>query len=209
MDDFLFRHHENSKQITPRIRELQSTHQRPVVVAIDGGSGSGKSTLAAILAEKLRAALIPMDDFYAAHIPDQDWDNFTVKERFIKSFDWERLRETAIKPLRTCQPARWYAFDFVSGLRPDGTYGMQSQPKTLEPADVILIDGNFSAGPPLADLVDFSILVDMPVEQRHARTAAREDPDFLARWHQLWDPVEDFYYNHLQPKGTYDLVVSG
>ena len=150
-----------------------------------------------------------MDDFYAADIPDQHWDTYSVEERFQRSFDWGRLREEAIKPLLAGQTARWYAFDFVSGLRADGTYGMQTEPKILQPANVILIDGAFSASPPLADLVNFTILVDVPVAERHARTAAREAPAFLARWHLLWDPVEDYYHNHLKPKNTFDLIVSG
>ena len=85
---------------------------------------------------------------------------------------------------------------------------MQTVPKILEPADVILIDGAFSASPPLADLVDFTILVDVPVAQRHARTAARENPAFLVRWHLLWDPIEDYYHNKLRPPDTYDVVIS-
>lgn len=196
-------------EVISKIKQLASRHAGPFVIAINGGSGSGKSTLASILAAQLNAALIPMDDFYAAHIPDHHWDNFPIEEYFLKSFDWERLREQAIKPLRAGQPAQWYAFDFVSGLRLDGTYSMQREPKILAPANVILIDGNFSAGPPLADLVDFSILVDVAVAERHARTAAREDPAFLARWHQLWDPVEDYYYNQLNPRDYFDLTVSG
>jgi uridine kinase len=158
---------------------------------------------------QLNAALIPMDDFYAADIPDHHWDAFSVEGRFQQSFDWNRLRQDVLEPLLAGQPARWYAFDFVSGLRADGTYGMETIPKTLKPANVILIDGNFSAAPMLSDLVDFTILVDVPVEERHARTTAREDPKFLARWHQLWDPVEDYYRNQLRSRDTYDMVVFG
>jgi uridine kinase len=196
-------------QVASKIRQSARRHQHPFVVAIDGGSGAGKSTLALILAEDLEAALIPMDDFYAADIPDHHWDGFSVEERFRRSFDWERIRDDVLKPLRAGKPATWHAFDFISGLRPDGTYAMQTEPKILEPANVILIDGAFSASPALADLVDYTILVELPVEQRHAHTAAREDPLFLQRWHLLWDPVEDYYHNHLRPSETYDLVVSG
>jgi para-aminobenzoate synthetase len=198
-----------SQKISQEITDLHSIHQRPIVVAIDGGSGSGKSTLAKILAEHLQATLIPMDDFYAADIPDHHWDNFSIEERFQRSFDWDRLRQDVIQPLREGQPAHWYAFDFVSGLRADGTYGVQTKPKHLDSNAFILIDGQFSASPQLSDLVDYTILVDVPVKERHTRTAAREDPTFLARWHQLWDPVEEYYHNQLRPRETYDLVLIG
>ena len=194
-------------EVLSKIKTLNSGRQRPIVIALDGGSGAGKSVLALQIADEVPTALVPVDDFFAANIPDDRWDTFTVQERLARVFNWQRLRECVIEPLLAGQPARWYAFDFVSGLRPDGTYGMQDEPIELAPADVIVLDGAYSAGPELADLVDVAVLVDVPVEVRHARTAAREDADFLARWHALWDPVEDYYFTQVRPKDSFDLVV--
>ena len=191
------------------IQRLLASHQGPVVVALDGGSGAGKSTLASLIASKVETAVIPIDDFFSAHIPENQWDVFSIEERLQHVFDWQRLRESAIRPLLAGKPARWYAFDFESGLRPDGTYGMQTDPAELEPADVILLDGAYSAGPELGDLVDLAVLVDVPIEERHARQAAREDEDFLEHWHQLWDPVEALYFTCVRPKASFDLIVSG
>jgi para-aminobenzoate synthetase len=181
----------------------------PLVVALDGGSGAGKSTLAACVAERVDAAWIPVDDFYRTDIPDHHWDEIPVEARLDLIFDWRRLREDVIKPLLAGKPARWYAFDFVSGMRPDGTYGMQSEPTERAPADVILLDGAYTAGPHLADLVDLAVLVDAPVAVRHARQAAREDADFLRRWHALWDPFEAYYFTKVRPRASFDLVVKG
>lgn len=189
------------------IRRLMAIRHRSIVVALDGGSGAGKSVLASCIAEEVQTALIPVDDFFAANIPDHQWDAFTVQERLARVFDWQRLRECAVEPLLASRPARWYAFDFVSGLRPNGTYAMQTEPIERAPADVILLDGAYSAGPELADVVDMAVLVDVPVEVRHARTAAREDADFLARWRVLWDPVEAYYFTRVRPKASFDLVV--
>ena len=122
-------------------------------------------------------------------------------------FDWRRLRESVIEPLLAGSPARWYAFDFESGLRPDGTYGTQTDPIERKPADVILLEGAYTACPELADLVDLTILVDVPIEERHARLEAREDKDFLEEWHRRWDPVESHYYTQVRPRSSFDLVV--
>jgi uridine kinase len=181
----------------------------PLVVALDGGSGAGKSTLAACVARRVDAAWIPVDDFYRADIPDHRWDDIPVDARLDLIFDWRRLRENVIQPLLEGKPARWYAFDFVSGRRPDGTYGMQTEPTERAPADVILLDGAYTAGPPLADVVDLTVLVDVPVAVRHARQAAREDADFLHRWHTLWDPFEAYYFGEVRPRASFDLVVKG
>lgn len=191
------------------IRRLLASHPGPIVVALDGGSGAGKSTLASLIASRAETAVITVDGFFSAHIPENQWDVFSIEERLQHVFDWQRLRECAIEPLLAGKPARWYAFDFESGLRPDGTYGMQTDPVELAPADVILLDGAYSAAPQLGDLVDLAILVDVSIEERHARQAAREDESFLERWHQLWDPVEEVYFACVRPKGSFDLVVSG
>jgi para-aminobenzoate synthetase len=84
---------------------------------------------------------------------------------------------------------------------------MQEEAKVRAPATVIILEGAYSTSPPLADLVDLAVLVDAPVEVRHARQAAREDPEFLAKWHRVWDALEDYYFNRLRPRSSFDLVV--
>ena len=195
------------QQIVERLQNLWSRKQRPIVIALDGGSGAGKSTLTSIIKDELDTALIPLDDFFSADIPDSKWDKFTVEEKLKYVFDWSRLRNHAILPLMKGQPAKWHAFDFQSGLRADGTYGMEKEPKKLKPANVILIEGAYSASPALADLIDLSILVDLPVKERYIRLEAREDHDFLEKWHQRWDEAETYYFNQVRPKSSFDVVV--
>lgn len=194
-------------RVVARIQRLLSHRQAPVVVALDGGSGAGKSTLTSLIQEELETALIPLDDFFSADISDSQWDDFTVEEKLERVFDWDRVRDHAIEPLLDGRPAQWHAFDFESGLRTDGTYGMQTNAIEQQPADVILIEGAYCAGPELADLVDLTILVDMPVERRRARLEAREDGEFLETWRRRWDPVERHYFNDVRPRGSFDLVV--
>lgn len=178
-----------------------------IVVALDGGSGAGKSTLASLIENELDTALIPLDDFFSAHIPDNQWDQFTVEEKLKNVFDWKRLRDYAIEPLLKGRSAKWHAFDFESGKRPDGTYGMQTDISERKPANVVLIEGAYSASPELADLMDLAILIDVPVEERHARLEAREDKDFLEKWHKRWDEVETYYFTQVRPKSSFDLIV--
>jgi uridine kinase/predicted kinase len=195
------------QRVVAEIRRRLSDQQAPVVVALDGGSGAGKSTLASLIEDELEAALIPLDDFFSAAVPQNRWDEFTVDEKLERVFDWDRVRDQAIEPLLQGKPARWHAFDFEAGLRPDGTYGMQAEVTKREPADVVVIEGAYSAGPALADLVDLAILVDVPVEERHARLRSREDREFLETWHRRWDPLERYYFNDVRPQRSFDLVV--
>jgi para-aminobenzoate synthetase len=196
-----------ARKIAAQIRDLLARKGPPVVVALDGGSGAGKSTIAAMIAKGTDAALIPLDDFFSADIPDSQWDEFTIEEKLEYVFGWERLRQQVIEPLLQGRPARWHSFDFQSGLRADGTYGMETEPRERMPARVILIEGAYSSSPKLADLVDVAILVDVPIEERHARLAAREDPDFLKTWHRRWDEVEAYYFEKMRPKSSFAIVV--
>jgi uridine kinase len=85
---------------------------------------------------------------------------------------------------------------------------MRIEPETRDPAAVLLLDGAYSASPQLADLVDLSVLVDVPPSIRHARLAGREDPAFLAQWHARWDAVEAYYFTVLRPHTSFDLIVT-
>jgi len=201
------------RRIAAALQHWRAASVGPICVALDGASGTGKSTLAnavagRCIARELDLALIPLDDFFAADIPDSAWDTFTVAERLNRVFDWQRVRQDVLLPLRAGKPARWHAFDFVSGLQPDGTYRLQTQPIERAPAAIILLEGAYSAHPALASLLDYTILIEAPAELRRQRLAAREEPEFLRRWHQRWDPVEDLYFTHVRPPATFDLVVT-
>jgi pantothenate kinase-related protein Tda10 len=52
---------------------IRAAQRAPLLVAFDGGSGAGKTTLSGRVAATLQAALVPSDDFYAAHITDAEW----------------------------------------------------------------------------------------------------------------------------------------
>ncbi|HKB81041.1 MAG TPA: hypothetical protein VKH35_15140, partial [Thermoanaerobaculia bacterium] len=175
----------------------------------DGRSGAGKSTVAAALADLLQATVIPTDDFYAAEIPDDGWEARAAAARARDAIDWRRMRRSALDPLLAGQPAVWHPFDFAAGPRRDGTYRMSPQTVRREPAPVVILDGAYSARPELDDVIDVSVLIDIPTDMRLARLAAREEPEFLAAWHERWDAAEDYYFAQVRPRSAFDLVVTG
>ena len=177
-------------------------------MSLDGRSGSGKSTLASLVGEKTDTVLLPVDDFYSAHISDAEWDLVTVEERWSKIFNWSRLRSEAVLPLLGGRPACWHPIDFESGPDSQGKYKMKTETTGAEPASVILLDGVYSSGPQMADLVELSILVEAPDEQRRSRLARREEPGFLAQWHARWDAVEEFYFSSVRPSESFDIIVT-
>ena len=179
----------------------------PIVVALDGKSGAGKSTLASLIAGDVHAAVIQVDDFFAANIPNAAWDGMPIEQRATDVFDWQRLRSEALEPLITGRAVRWYPFDF-DAKHADGTYGMKSTYVEIEPAPVILLDGAYSSGPQLVDLVNVTVLVEASYIERHTRLAKRETSSFLQRWHAKWDAVEEYYFTSVRPRGSFDLIVT-
>jgi len=184
------------------------THRPPILVALDGGSGAGKSSLSVMLWHQLDAVVVQLDDFFAANIPDWEWDTFSIPERARLVFDWHRLRKEALEPLRASAIARWHPFDFTAGLRPDGTCALSPQTIEKQPAPVIILEGAYSASPEIADLVDLAVLIDVPVHERHKRIDGREaDKEFVRRWHARWDAVEAHYFVDIRPRSSFDIVI--
>jgi uridine kinase len=190
------------------IERLRTKLRRPVVVAVDGGSGAGKTTIAEKLRRLTKIVLVPLDDFYQTVITESEWHYKTVEQRLNGVFDWSRVRSEALEPLRAGRPGRWHAFDFTRGLSKEGTYGLKNEVTELAPAPTILVEGSYSASPPLRDLIDFAVLVDVQNKTRHLRTAARGgDTEFLAKWHAIWDAVERHYFQLVCPPESFDLVI--
>lgn len=189
-------------------RRLLKAKGRPLLIAIDGGSGSGKSVLAALIAAQTDAALVPGDDFFAANVTDAEWARRTPAEKAREAIDWRRLRTEALEPLLAGMRAAWHPFDFAAGPQPDGTYGMRARAEARAPAPVVVLDGTYSARPELSDLIDLSVLVDVPAEVRHRRLSEREEAAFLGAWHARWDAAEAWYFSEVRPRSSFDLVVT-
>ena len=191
------------------VERLRTKVQRPIVVALDGGSGAGKTTIAQRLIRLTEVASVPLDDFYQTVIPESDWPHKTLEQRLNGVFDWSRVRSEALEPLRAERPGRWHAFDFMRGLGKAGTYSLKKEVTEVAPAPTILVEGAYSASPPLRDLIDVAVLVDVDNKTRHLRTAVRErdGTEFLAKWHAMWDEVERHYFQHVCPPESFDLVI--
>ena len=195
-------------KVVNAIKRAAEVGNSPLVVSVDGRSGAGKTTFASLVANATCATVVPVDDFYAVAIPDAAWNRMTPKERWANVFCWQSLRSDAIEPMLSGKPGRWYSLDFAAGPRNDGTYGKETNPTVLPSAPIIILDGVYSAGPQLADLVNLAILVEAPEQQRRARLVRREEATFLAQWHARWDAVEDFYFSQIRPRNSFDLIVS-
>src|SRR5947199_4175797 len=93
-------------------------------------------------------------------VPESEWPHKTVEQRLNGVFDWSRVRSEALEPLRAGRRGRWHAFDFTRGLCTAGTYSLKKEVTEVAAAPTIVLEGAYSASPPLRDLIDFAVLVD-------------------------------------------------
>jgi molybdopterin-guanine dinucleotide biosynthesis protein A/uridine kinase len=179
--------------------ERRADAGRPVVIAIDGPSCSGKSILATAVALRSGATVVEGDDFYRHTLP-----RLTATQRAAMSdaavvdavIDWERLRDEALLPLRAGESAVYQPYDW------DADDGRLAPPKTIQPADLIIVDGVYAARPEFADLVDAAVYVGIDPQTRARRYAEREnDPD----WVPFWERGEAHYFAAVRPPSSFDL----
>lgn len=179
-----------------RISERVEFGRKPLLVGLDGRSGVGKSTQARVLADKLDAAVIEGDDFYAGGI---ELRTDCPASRAAACIDWTRQR-SVIEALSAGRPAYWRAFDWDAF---DGR--LRDEPTKLEPRPVVILEGVYAARPELADLFDLRVAVVVPDDMRLARLAAREGT--IGPWERQWHEAEEFYFREIMPTEMFDIVL--
>jgi uridine kinase len=164
------------------------------IVAVDGHGAAGKSTIAEAVATATGAALVHTDDFF--QVPRAP---LAGRPALADYYDSRRLRAQALEPLRARLGASFRRFDWERGSGLDGTV-------TVEPSHLILVEGVYSASPELRDLVDRSVFVDTPEQERLRRLRGRVKPE---EWDDQWLLAERAYFGVTRPPSSFDLIVSG
>ena len=189
--------HTALNQLSSVIKNLAAQKSGLFLVAIDGRSGSGKSTLANRLCDELDALIIEGDDFFAGGVEVLDSSASQLANICI---DWrsqrDALRELHARGTVSYLPFNWDAFD--------GTKSSVS--KQVRSKAVVILEGVYSARPELRDLIDFSVLIDLPEELRMYRLIARERE--IGPWERQWHSAEDWYFQNQSRREDFDAVLN-
>lgn len=185
-----------ARSLAERIRKAADGNAKPFLLAIDGRSGAGKSTLAKILSLELQATLIKGDDFFAGGVELRSDPPQVLADICI---DW-RTQAKILQTLIANRNATYHPFDWEAF---DGR--LSTQPVTLTPERLLILEGVYSARPELTDLLDFRVLLHMPDDERMRRLRAREGQ--ITDWEQQWHKAEDWYFANLALPNMFDLVI--
>jgi len=173
---------------------------RRLFAGIDGAGGAGKSTLADGVRDAMRgnASIIRCDDFYRP-LNKAKYASLTPEEAYQNYFDWRRLRDDALIPLRGGIPARYRRYDW--------SLDQLAEWIELEPREIVIVEGVYSTRPELRAVFDVAIFVETPRDERMRRMRARGRDS--ASWIERWMAAEEWYLEHIDPASTADLVIAG
>jgi uridine kinase len=168
-----------------------------VLVGIDGRGGSGKTTLAV----SLGGVVVHGDDFYRP-MPTAERLRLDAEGGYHRYFDWQRLRDQVLLPLRDGRPARYQRYDWPTGE-------VDPECHEVAPTGVVVVEGCYSVRPELAGFYDVTVHVDTPREVCLARVQARGDDHGPWDWNVRWQAAEDFYLRTTALTERVTLVVRG
>jgi uridine kinase len=183
-----------------QLERIAAHPRRPLLVGIDGPGGSGKSTLARRLAGRLEGAVvIEGDDFYRDQ-PDGTRAALDAAGGYERYFDWERLRDEVLVPVREGHRVlRHRRYDWERARL--GARVEQPMP------DIVIVEGVYTLRPQLAGLVDLKVFVATDEATRLRRQLDRGENS--EEWIARWMAAEDHYLRLVGPERSADLVIPG
>jgi uridine kinase len=167
-------------------------------VAIDGGAGAGKSMLARGIQGRLGSVSILRTDDFFRPLKEHPVARMAAEELYELYFPWNRMRDEALIPLHRGETAKYQRYDWSTDRPLDWV--------SVEPAEIVLVEGVYSSRPELRPMLDATIFVEAPRAERLRRVLAR-DPNLVGDWLTPWMTAEDWYFEHMRPQATADLAL--
>ena len=187
-----------AEELARRVLAAPPTLAAGRLVAVDGPAGAGKTTLAAALRRHLRDALRPTGGPVVLIHMDNVYDGWDGLEAGMRTVDAD-----VVAPLLDGRPGSYRRYDWLAGRF--------AEKHTVEPCEVLLVEGVGSAGHEGSALATASTLlvwVEAPDVVRLDRAIARdgeETRDPLAAWRAQ----EDRVLARERVRARADVVVDG
>lgn len=181
-----------------------------VLIGIDGVDGSGKTTFANDLADVLRetrASVIRIsgDDFH--HLREHRYRQglYSSIGFYEDGFNYDQLREDVLIPLGKGGTRRFNAkhHEHVADVILDKDWQL------APPGSTVVLEGLFLHRPPMDEVWDCSLFLDVPFEITVARMAERDDSDrdiehpHVARY----VGAQRIYFERCDPRSRADIVI--
>jgi uridine kinase len=184
----------NRLEIVKERIDVLASQKDLVIVAIDGYCTSGKTTLAAQLAQLYDCNLFHLDDYFLR--PEQ-----RTEERYAEiggNVDYERFRTEVLLPLRAGKAFSYRPFDCK-------TFTL-SEPVSVQPKKLNIIEGSYSHHPYFGDPYDLKVFLSITPELQRERVLQR--PAFLHQpFFEKWIPMENRYFEGFGIPSKSDILI--
>lgn len=183
------------KAVSAVLQKIRCFPKEPFLIAVDGRCGAGKTTLAEGLQKKTGCKVIHMDHFFLR--PQQ-----RSEERLRKpggNVDYERFLEEVMLPLSQGRNVCYRIYDCKTGTLSDSV--------SVEAGGMVIVEGSYSCHPCLWDFYDFRIFMDVEKEEQLHRIGLRNGEEALARFQELWIPLEEQYFAACQIQERCDFCI--
>ena len=154
-----------------------------LLVAIDGRCASGKTSLAGKLQRHYGCNVIHMDHFFLR--PEQ-----RTQERLNtpgENVDHERFLEEVLMPLKRGEGFSYCPFDC--------SLQKLSEPVTIIPGALTIIEGSYSCHLTLRDHYDLRIFLSVSPEEQMRRIMIRNGEQNAKMFRDRWIPLEESYFS--------------
>jgi uridine kinase len=159
---------------------------RTRVVAVDGRSGSGKTSLAAELSGALSAPVVALEDLYGG------WDGL---ERGI-----DLLMSAVLEPLAAGRVPLVPRYDWIAAT--------WDTPWTLEPPEVLIVEGVGAGARRAAAYESLLIWTEAPASVRKKRALDRDGETYEPYWDQ-WAAQEDAMIARERTPDRANVIIDG
>ena len=177
---------ETAAVILDLVESRPATIGRGRLVSIDGPAGAGKTSLAdEVAALAPGAVVIHMDDLY------EGWDGLPEVGRQLAGL---------LRPLADCLPGSYRRYDWDAGAF--------AETVTVEPTDLLVLEGVGSGCRMHDDLIGVLVWVDAPYDLRMRRGIERDGQAFAPHW-KAWAEAEKVLFSRHHTRQRADLVVDG
>lgn len=176
-------------QLIAALLDLCSQKDRPVI-AIDGPAGAGKTTLAheifLALSPKISVNVIHMDDLY------DGWDN-------ALGADLTQVLQYLVTQHQKKSPCKLTRYNWVNS-----SFG---ESETVEPADLLILEGVGSGDKSLQDELAALIWVDIDPEIGVARVIDRDGPQVKEAM-KKWLGAQQEYFSQHSTREKADFILT-
>lgn len=184
----------------------------PMIVGVTGRDTSGKSTLTTLLAEELRRSglsveIIRLDDFHRPRADRYRPDLPEPVQYFEHSFDYERLRDEVLRPIR--EEGRLDASLLCLDLLED-TWTIERH-YAVNDDTVVLLEGVFLFRSDLAHFLDLIIYLQVDESTVMERAIKRDVPihgdEIMKKYQFKYLPAQRTYLEEYPADRNADVII--